>query len=430
MAKILAIDDDAGTLLALRLVIERCGLGFRSAENGAAGLAALRSEHPDVVLCDIVLPDTSGIEVLRQVQEFDPDVPVVMITGADSSDAAIASNVGGSFDYLPKPLSVQIVTDVVTRAVAAATAARARAVVAVPSAASSTPLIGRSAAMQELYRAIGRVANQRTPVLLVGESGTGKSLVARAIHQHSNRAAAPFEAVDCTTFAEDTLAGLLESASGGTIFLDDVERLPPAIQYRIVDGIDRSEVGDCRLLAATNRDLAWLVEAGRFRVDLFEKLSPGTLRVPVLRERVDDLEALVSYFLHRLAGELSVPLEGMTRAALSRLKAYPWPGNLRELEAALRRAIPRNDGPVLGDECFDFESLVQGTSDLAAFVEERIAAASTTLYDDWLARTEPEFLRTVLDRHQWNLTRTADALGINRMTLRARIKRYGLAPGG
>ncbi|WP_439621900.1 sigma-54-dependent transcriptional regulator [Gemmata sp.] len=463
--KVLAIDDDASVLRALRVVVERSGQVFSGATTGAEGVARFREVRPDVVLCDILLPDGSGLDVLRHIRDASPATPIIVMTGQDSSDAAIRSNASGAFAYVPKPFSAAGIVDAVARALRAAAAARDPRPPAVtpPPQHLDSVLIGRCPAMQDVYRAIGRVARQRVTVLVLGESGTGKELIARSIHQHSGRPPGTFVAVNCAAVPEALLEselfghekgaftgadrkriGKFEQATGGTIFLDEVGDMSPVTQAKVLrvlqdqafERVGGSEVvrTDARVVAATNRDLVAMCAAGRFRSDLYYRLAGYTIHLPPLRDRGDDLDLLVPHFLEQFRTELGIEVEGLAPDAAERLRAHHWPGNLRELQGVLRQAALEAPGAVVPADALRLPRPAAsrpsgGTGDdagLAAFVRDRLAAGTRDLYNEWLARSEPELIRLALTQFDGNLTRAAEALGLNRMTLRKRVEQYHL----
>ncbi len=463
MAAVLAIDDDPDVLAALRTVVERRGDSFVGVADFAGGLDWFQRSSPDVVFCDVYLAGSNGLDLLEQLHATDPAVPVVMMTGEQSSDLAISSNARGAFDYLPKPLTAASVGEVLGRALVAKNLARTPVAIApLTNPPTVGAMVGRCPAMQDVYRAIGRVAAQRVTVLILGESGTGKELVARAIHQHSGRADRPYVIVNCASVPENLLeselfghekgaftgadrrrVGRFEQADGGTLFLDEVGELSRDTQSKLLRVLQEQEfqrVGgnetlrtDARVVAATNRDLAGMVAAGRFRADLFFRLSGYTISLPPLRERYGDLTAILQHFLTMLAAELGITISGLSAEAVELLSSYSWPGNLRELQGTLRQAMLRATGPVLTADLFDLRPsghiavpAKRPGGETAAFVAARLAAGSRNLYADWLASREPELFRLVLAHFHGNLTQAAEALGINRMTLRGRMRQYGI----
>ncbi|MFO0824283.1 MAG: sigma-54 dependent transcriptional regulator [Gemmataceae bacterium] len=459
---VLAVDDDPVVLHALRLLVERNGQAFLSATTAQDGFTRFEQTHPDVVLCDILLPDTTGLDLLRRIHEARPQTPVILMTGHDSSDTAIRSTASGAFAYLPKPFSAASITDVVSKALQAIAGVQEPIASTTPPPALASVLIGRCPAMQEVYRAVGRVARQRLTVLLLGESGTGKELVARALHQHSGRASGPFVAVNCAAIPEALLEselfghekgaftgadrrriGRFEQASGGTLFLDEVGDMSSGTQakvLRVLQDQTFERVGgnellttEARVIAATNRDLGAMCQSGRFRSDLYYRLAGYTIHLPPLRDRNGDLELLVAHFMARFRLDLNLEVGGLTPEALDRLRAHRWPGNIRELQTVLRQSMLEASGTVLNTEALRLGDGPQrqtrtpsADEGLAAFVAAKLAAGTKNLHAEWLIHAEPELLRLVLDHFEGNLTRAADALGLNRMTLRKRVEQYHL----
>ncbi len=468
MATILAIDDDPAILFALRVLFEKQSHAFIGTQNPEDALKLLQEVHPDVVFCDVYLQHLSGLDLLRRIHEIDPTVPVVMITGEQSSDLAISSNAQGAFDFLPKPLTSEALIEVINRALTAAQLAREPAAVSLaPGHRGGAGMVGRCPAMQDVYRAIGRIASQRTTVLILGESGTGKELVARAIHQHSGRTDKPFITVNCAAMPETLLEselfghergaftgadrkhiGKFEQANGGTLFLDEIGETTSGTQARLLRvlqdqtfqrvGGEETIHTNSRVIAATNRDLAGMAQTNRFRVDLFYRLAGYTISLPPLRDRGDDLILLVQHFLAAFQGELGSSVRGLSADAVARLRAYSWPGNVRELQSVLRKAVLRVTGPLLTADLLEVQPSggdtipipPHATGDISEFVGARLAVGSKNLYAEWLARSEPELFRLVLAHFHGNITQAAEALGINRMTLRGRIRQFGLQTTG
>src|SRR6266446_3966085 len=380
MASLLLIDDDPDLLPdQVSHVFPAPAHRVEIAPTGAEGLKRAAEVRPDVILLDLRLPDQSGLDVLRQLRQIDARIPVVLVTVVRSADSAIEAMRQGAYDYLLKPLDLQKLDRVIGEALKVARLMREPAVVVGTPPDDDQPgeaIVGSSPAMQEVYKAIGRVADQTFPVLITGESGTGKELVARAIYQHGPRAQTPFLALNCAAIPENLLEselfghekgaftgadrrriGKFEQCNGGTLFLDEIGDMPPAIQAKMLRVLQEQafeRVGgnetirtDVRLIAATHRDLkAWSVE-GKFRPDLYYRLGVFTIHLPPLRERDDDLLMLVQYYLRRFNRELGREVREITPEGLERLRGYPWPGNVRELQSVLKQALLKASGPVL-----------------------------------------------------------------------------------
>src|SRR3954462_7251908 len=378
MAHLLLIDDDSDLLPdQMRQVFPAPAHRVEMAPTGREGLERARDGRPDVILLDLRLPDQSGLDVLKQLRQIDARIPVVLVTVARSADSAIEAMRQGAYDYLLKPLDLQKLDRVIGEALKVARLMREPAVVVGTPPDDDPPgeaIVGSCPAMQEVYKAIGRVADQTFPVLITGESGTGKELVARAIYQHGPRAQAPFLALNCAAIPENLLEselfghekgaftgadrrriGKFEQCHGGTLFLDEIGDMPPATQAKMRRDLQEQafeRVGgnetictDVRLIAATHRDLKAWSEEGKFRPDLYYRLGVFTIHLPPLRERGDDLELLVQFYLRRVSRDLGREVREIAAEALERLRGYSWPGNLRELQSVLKQALLRAHGP-------------------------------------------------------------------------------------
>src|SRR5438477_6525911 len=379
MAHLLLIDDDPDLVPdQVRRAFPAPAHRVEVAGTGAAGLEHMRSEPPDVVLLDLRLPDQSGLEVYQQLRQFDARLPVIFVTTAKTADAAIEAMKQGAYDYLFKPLDLNRLRQVVGEALEVARRMRQPAVVTeiAPEPDMDGAIVGSCPAMSEVYKAIGRVAAQNVPVLITGESGTGKELVARAIYQHGPRARAPFLALNCAAIPENLLEselfghekgaftgadrrriGKFEQVSGGTLFLDEIGDMPLALQAKVLRLLQEQtfeRVGgnetirtDVRLIAASHRDLKTSSQEGKFRPDLYYRLGVFTLHLPPLRERGDDLPMLVQLYLRRFSRELGREVREVAPEALERLRHYPWPGNIRELQNVLERGLLQASGAIL-----------------------------------------------------------------------------------
>jgi DNA-binding NtrC family response regulator len=380
VAHLLLIDDDPDLLHdQVAHVFPAPKHRVEIAHTGAAGLKRVAAAFPDVILLDLRLPDQSGLDVLTQLRQIDARIPVVFVTVVRSADSAIEAMRHGAYDYLLKPIDLQKLDRVISEALKVARFMREPAIVA------ETPpdedvagevIIGSCPGMQEAYKAIGRVADQTFPVLITGETGTGKELVARAIYQHSPRAKGPFLALNCAAIPENLLEselfghekgsftgadrrriGKFEQCSGGTLFLDEIGDMPPSTQAKMLRVLQEQafeRVGgndtirtDVRLIAATHRDLKAWSEEGKFRPDLYYRLGVFSIHLPALRERGDDLSLLIRHFLRRFGRELGRDVREAAPEALERLRAYAWPGNIRELQSVLKQALLRASGNVL-----------------------------------------------------------------------------------
>jgi two-component system nitrogen regulation response regulator GlnG len=469
MANLLLIDDDPD------LLPDQVGHVFPApahrveiALTGEEGLERVAAMPPDVILLDLRLPDQSGLEVLKQIRRIDARIPVVFVTVARSADSAIEAMRQGAYDYLLKPLDLQKLSRVIGEALEVARLMREPAVVAQTAPDDDVlgeAIVGSCPAMQDVYKAIGRVADQVFPVLITGESGTGKELVARAIYQHGPRARSPFLALNCAAIPENLLEselfghekgaftgadrrriGKFEQCNGGTLFLDEVGDMPLALQAKILRllqeqvfervGGNETVQTDVRLIAATHRDLkAWSAE-GKFRPDLYYRLDVFAIHLPPLRDRGDDLPLLARHYVRRFGRELGREVREVSPEALERLRGYPWPGNIRELQSVLRKALLQAGGTVLlatflPDPIGGPGEPSPGSSpgedvDLRAFIRQRLGPETCELYEATHRQVDRLLLSLVLDHTQGNIQQAARMLGIARQTLRLKLRELGL----
>jgi two-component system nitrogen regulation response regulator GlnG len=473
MTRVLLVDDDPAMILdQVTHALGPQGMRIdvaRTAEEGFRQMAAL---PPDVILLDVHLPDLSGLEAYQRIHQMDGRIPVIFITWAATADTAIEAMKEGAYDYLFKPLNLARLRDVVVQAVELGRLMRRPAVVAetLPAEDGGDAIIGRCPAMGEVYKAIGRVTAQNVIVLITGESGTGKELVARAIYQHSERARAPFLAINCAAIPENLLEselfghekgaftgadrrriGKFEQCNGGTLFLDEIGDMPLATQAKILRvlqdqsferlGGNETVRTDVRLIAATHRDLKEWSAAGKFRHDLYYRLSVFTIPLPALRERGDDLPMLVQHYLRRFGRELGRDVREITPEALELLRRHRWPGNIRELQGVLKQALLQATGTVL-IPAFLPEAVTAprgadaspapNTDDDGSFKElilQRLGAGSTNLHAEAHQQLDRILLRLVLRHTNGNQVQAARLLGISRQTLRSKARELGLVVG-
>jgi two-component system nitrogen regulation response regulator GlnG len=474
MPTLLVVDDEPSILLAFRKAFQGSGVEVLTAETAAEGIDLARRRRPDVIILDVHLPDQTGLEALRSLREIDARSPVIFISGKSTTDTAIEAMKLGAYEYLLKPLELAPLRQVIGRALEISRLMHVPAVVAdaEPVDDRADAIIGRCPPMQEVYKAIGRVASQDLTVLITGESGTGKELVARALYQHSRRAAGPFLAINCAAIPETLLEselfghekgaftgadrrriGKFEQCSGGTLFLDEVGDMAPLTQTKILrllqeqkfERLGGSETiqADVRILAATNQDVETLVARGRFRQDLYYRLGGFTIWLPPLRERGDDLALLVQHYLGRFDRELGKEVQGVAPEAMELLQVYPWPGNVRELQSVLRQALLKATGTVLVPD-FLPAALQKGAGSrrdgaasreageaplLGPFIDEQLRAGAEDLYAETLRRMEKLLLTRVLQHTGGNQLRAAKILGITRGSLRTKLRDLGLTVG-
>nr|WP_315854010.1 sigma-54 dependent transcriptional regulator [Gemmata massiliana] len=472
MPTLLVIDDEPAIRHAFQRAFRDGGVTVRTATTAAEGLAEVARERPDVVVLDVHLPDATGLTTFRQVRAIDARVPVILVTGHGTTDLAIEAMKDGAYEYLLKPLELADLRQLIDRAVQSSQLMRTPATMpeVEPAPVFGDVLLGRCPAMQEVYKAVGRVAGQNVIALVLGESGTGKELVARAIYQHSRRSDKPFLAINCAAIPEPLLEselfghekgaftgadrkriGKFEQCQGGTIFLDEVGEMAPLTQAKMLRLIQEQRFErlggaetvqtDVRLVAATNADLEKMVEDGRFRRDLYFRLNVFTIKLPPLRERGDDVGLLIDYYLKRFGHELNKPVAEVALDAAAALRAYTWPGNVRELQSVLKQSVLRMSGSALladflPDHVLHPTSSVanappmngaSGAFDWDQFVGGRIAASSENLYAESLERMEREVLVRVLKHTDGNQLQAARILGITRGSLRNKIRTLGIS---
>jgi two-component system nitrogen regulation response regulator GlnG len=460
MAHLLLIDDDAVHVPEqVRQTFPAPENRVIVAENANHGVELVRRRPPDVVLLDLHLADSPGLDVYRSIRAIDARLPVIFITTAQTADGAIEAVKHGAFDYLAKPLDLDQLRKVVAEALEVRRFPRASS----PSiaAASEGAMLGASPRMLEIYKAIGRVAAQDVTVLITGESGTGKELVARAIYQHSARSHAPFVALNCAAIPENLLEselfghergaftsadrrriGKFEQAHGGTVLLDEIGDMPPALQAKILRliqdqtferlGGNETIRTDVRLIASTHRDLRVRAAEDRFRPDLYYRLGVFTIHLPPLRERLDDLPLLVAHYLRRFSAELGREVHEIAPDALARLRAYSWPGNIRELQSVLRQALLRASGTVLLPAFLP--ELVgvaparapEGSFDLERFIRQRLGPTTSDLGAETHREVDRLLMTLALEYTQGNHRDASRLLGISRQTLRVKLRALGL----
>jgi two-component system nitrogen regulation response regulator GlnG len=468
MPTLLIVDDEPGILQYFRLAFPDPELTLVTTSTGCDGVEKFAQCRPDVAVFDIDLPDITGLEVFRRVHRINPRVPVIFITGRGTTDSAIEAMTLGVYEYLLKPLDLEQMRSVVFRAVEISRLMQVPALLTQePIEGPSDVLVGLCPAMQDVYKAIGRVAPQELTVLITGESGTGKELVARAIYHYSRRSSGPFLAINCAAIPETLLEselfghekgsftgadrrriGKFEQCNGGTLFLDEIGDMTSLTQTKILRVLQEQRferVGgnetiqtNVRVLAATNRNLEQLVVAGQFRQDLYYRLNVFTIRLPPLRERAGDMPMLVDHFVRRFRRELGKEVQGVAPETIDLLQRYPWPGNLRELQSVLKQSLLQATGPILSPDFLpalvrdhDPELRVPAAAsaglNLEQLVRERWQAGSKDLYAECLAQVEQRLFSQVLRLTNGNLSQAARVLGIHRATLRTKLAALGIS---
>ena len=479
---ILIADDDAAIRTVLSQALIRAGYDVRAASTAGALWRWVQAGDGDLVITDVVMPDENAFDLLPRIKKLRPDLPIIVMSAQNTFMTAIKASERGAYDYLPKPFDLKQLVAIVGRALSEP---KLRAAAGKPAEIEGMPLVGRSPAMQEIYRALARLMQTDLTVLITGESGTGKELVARALHDYGKRKSGPFVAINMAAIPRDLIesdlfghekgaftgantraAGRFEQAESGTLFLDEIGDMPMDAQTRLLRVLQQGEyttVGgrvaiktNVRIVAATNKDLRILIQQGLFREDLFFRLNVVPLRLPPLRERSEDIPDLARHFFTLAASE-GLPLKQLDAAANDRLKRYRWPGNIRELENLTRRLAALYPQEVIGAELVEAElgydqaaPLVSGGAlaapaaagalpavardsgaGLAEAMEHYLADLFRTpngdlpppgLYHRVLREIEAPLLAASLGATRGNQIKAAELLGLNRNTLRKKIR--------
>jgi DNA-binding NtrC family response regulator len=440
MADILVVDDEESIAAAFRRFLEDEGHRFRIASNADEGLDLIAQRPPNVAFVDVRMPGSDGVQLLQAIRTRFPQVYVVIMTAYGTSQTSIDAIRAGAFDYLTKPLDLDVLRSVIAKALSSQEVRDSSGVTpGIDATATGVRLIGETPAIQDVYKMIGRLATNDVPVLIFGERGTGKRLVARTIHESSRRAAGPFVAVDCDSTPEAALEAALFARDGGSVYVSAIERMPPSLQSPLKQALtsDRTDERSThpRLFAASESDVTELRRSPSLRRELFDVLSVIALSLPPLRERRADIPLLVRHFVQRLNEELSRTIRSMDDHMLRRLQDHQWPGNVGELERVVKRAciIARGD-VITSDEIA--ESLMETRFDRAGLetvlsqaartalherLVDRSARRSSTPFHDIIEVVESTLVQEALTITNGNQVKAADILGVNRATLRKKM---------
>lgn len=466
MSTILIIDDDDQLRKSFHKLLTEESYHVVSAASGEAGLAMVRNRLPDLVIVDVRLPGMNGLETFRAIHEVEAKLPVVIMTAYGTTETAIEATKLGAYDYVLKPFEIPEMLSVIEKALEAGRFMRSPVDLnASPGQTDGEGIIGRSPPMQEIYKAIGRVAVTDATVLIRGESGTGKELVARAIYQHSTRADKPFLIINCVAIPESLLEselfgyekgaftgaghrrmGKIEQAHTGTVFLDEIGDMPFSLQSKMLRLLQEKSIErlggretvpvDVRIIAATNRDLETAIADGRFREDLYYRLEVVTIRLPPLSRREGDIPLMTQYFLRRYAADMGCDNPGITDEAMAVLNAHPWPGNVRELSNVIQKALIFNRGaPMSPDEVR--QAITEKTpvtpadpsamdAGLTRWAREQLNHPRDHLFDECMDHVARILVSEALNQAGGNRSQAARLLGISRPTLHAKIEKYGL----
>ncbi|MBD2859490.1 sigma-54-dependent Fis family transcriptional regulator [Spongiibacter sp. KMU-158] len=449
---ILIVDDEPDILELLEVTILRMGLDVLKADSVATAMTHLNSSEPvHLCLTDVRLPDGSGIDIVKSIQQNHPATAVAVITAYGSTELAIEALKSGAFDFINKPLSVEQLRNVVRSALRLDTAPGR------VDSSQNTRLLGESSSIKNLRAQIQKLARSQAPVYISGESGSGKEVVARLIHANGPRADAPFVPVNCGaipselveseffghvkgsfTGAIDHKEGLFEAANGGTLFLDEVADLPLAMQVKLLRAIQEKAIRrigsnkeipvDVRLLSATHRDLSEAVAKGHFRNDLFYRINVIEVKVPALRERASDIPLLAEFILGKIAKEWNIPTPGIDEQASLALQHYPFPGNVRELENIIERAATLCEQNVIREADLslpDAPALEQSSSRAPSAGQSLLPAVCGDI-EGYLGELEQQIIQEALELNRWNKTESAKSLGLTFRQFRYKLKKYNI----
>jgi len=468
--RVLLVDDDASLAEAVQAVLESRGYQVARAVDGEAGLQAAEQHEYDVLLTDFRMPGLGGMQLLEKVKSARPALPVVMMTAFSTTDRVIEATKKGAFDYLIKPFEMPELLEVISKAVASSR------LTAKPVAMGSEPpegdaIIGSCRAMQTVFKEIGAVADKPVPVLILGETGAGKELVARAIFQHGGRSDKPFVAVNCAAIPDSLIEselfghekgaftnavarriGRFEQAHGGTLFLDEIGDLPAQTQVKLLRVLQEKKISrvggnealpiDVRVISATHRDLGEMIKSGAFREDLLYRLNASVVRLPALRERRHDIPQLATYFVARYAREFAMDAPAIHQDAMTALVEHDWPGNVRQLENIVRRALIDSRGMTISAEVVaaSFELTSSPTTiggagsgvGVADYIKGRLQEAkegrSGGAWEPIVEDLERELYRQAVEMAHGNQTKISKWIGVSRLTVREKLNKYGLFP--
>lgn len=464
---LLVVDDDPMILRCMQLCLPAPAYHVITAESAATGLAAFKQRQPDAVLLDVQLPDQSGLALIHEFREVDRRVPVILMTGHGTAETAITAISGGAFEYVTKPFEPDEILPLIDAALETSRMARSPALLpsdeTTVNVSAADRVLGTCPAIVEVFRSIGRVASRDAAVLILGETGTGKEVVARSIYQHSARHDQVFHAINCAAIPEALLEselfghergaftgadrrriGKFEICNGGTLFLDEIGDMTPVMQTKLLRVLQEKEferVGgskpiktDVRILAATNRDLESAMADGSFRSDLYYRLNEFKIHLPPLRDRGDDIRGMTQHFFAIYAKQLGKDFASITRETLQKLIQHDWPGNVRELQGTIKQTLLKASSPIIVPSFLPHRfgevatSRVHGAitptwhAGLSAEVQNQFAGGSFTISGDIHDQVDRILITETMRATGNNLSEAATRLGISRPTLRSRIK--------
>lgn len=462
MTKLLVIDHEPIVLNSICEGLQVNDLDVVTATNATRGLEIISMEPPDALLVDHQLTEQSEFDLIEKIKALDPRLPIILMTACTSADTAIQAMKKGVYEYLLKPVDLNQLREIVQKATRLRRLSKPSPTIADPATSTELQLlVGQSTAMQEVYKAIGRFAPQDVTVLILGESGTGKELAARALHQHSQRSKQPFLAINCAAIPESLLEselfghekgaftgadrqriGKFEQAHQGTLFLDEIGDMSPATQAKVLRLLQNQQferVGghelisaDVRLVAATNQNLDELVASGGFRQDLYYRLNGVTIHLPTLRERKSDIPLLIDHFIRLFNVKMNKSVQTLTPEAMNLLENHPWPGNIRELQNAIRFAVIQAHTDTITLDCLPtaitgknvpIPKEVKELSDLRQYVRSLIAAGTPDLYRTLIRDANRVIFDEVMKHVKGNQVHASGLLNISRTTLRSTLEK-------
>jgi len=466
MYKILIVDDEKSVRYSFRKLLKGAPYSLYEAENYESAMETLHSERPDLAIIDIEMPGKNGLDLLKVIQSEYNNFPVIMVTAFGSGDRVIKAMKHGAYDYIEKPFNIPHLLSVIKEALKTSSAQVVESQNSKPNAnpprkPSDEIIIGDSPAIKEVFKLIGRVAATDVSILITGESGTGKELVAKAIHNYSDRAGKPFVAVNCAAIPETLLEselfgyekgaftgatrdkpGKFDEANGGTLFLDEIGDMSLPLQSKLLRvlqegqyerlGSTKTLVANARIITATNANLETMIRKKDFREDLFYRIRVITIALPPLRLRKEDIPALVTHFMEKHKAESRIGKISIQPEAMEQILGYNWPGNIRQLENTIKRAVILAKGNLITPEIISMEfdpaaaiKTQEGTG-LESYLTDEISQKSGEIYDLVLRAVEKDMIRWALNKTEKNQAKTATLLGISRVMLRERINKFNI----
>ncbi|SER77919.1 sigma-54-dependent transcriptional regulator [Pedobacter rhizosphaerae] len=463
MAKLLIIDDERAIRSTLREILEYENYDVEDIDNGIDGLEMIKKENFDLVLCDIKMNKMDGLEVLEQAQVIKPDLPFIMISGHGTVETAVEASKKGAFDFISKPPDLNRLLITVRNALDRGTLVTETKVLK-RKASKTREILGGSDSISKIKETIERVAPTEARVLITGANGSGKELVARWLHEKSNRSESPLIEVNCAAIPSELIEselfghekgsftsavkqriGKFELANGGTLFLDEIGDMSLSAQAKVLRALQEHKITrvggekeievNVRVLAATNKDLLKEIEDGNFRMDLYHRLNVINIHVPHLTERVDDIPVIAQNFLENICGDYGMPVKKINDAGMSALQALPWTGNVRELHNMIERLIILSDKVITEHDVRAFANPGGGTnigSATASQIANNGGSSLSSTFDsfnnfqDYKDHAEREFIKFKLEKNNWNVSKTADEIDIQRSHLYSKIEKFGL----